>query len=104
MPLAPAAPIAARTPLAAATAPTSDVEAMVAAAPSRDNPFLTQRNRRRRAHFLLAQRQALRTADPVARAAPVATPASAAATDRSQTVYRFGSDRARPGLFKPRTS
>ena len=36
----------------------SDVEAMVAAAPSRDNPFLTQRNRRRRAHFLLAQRQA----------------------------------------------
>ena len=78
--------------------------AMVAAPPSEDNPFLTHAKRLRRARVLLAQRQAghapvMTQAQSQAQAA---TPA--AAPDRSQTVYRFGGEGARPGLLRPRTT
>lgn len=76
------------------------LEAMVAAPPSAANPFLTRRNRLRRAQFLM-ERQAHGVAEPVI---PVSEAASAAAhLDRSQTVYSFGPSKGRrAGLF-PRT-
>lgn len=89
-------------PVAARAAPADTLDAMVAAPPSPDNPFVTHRNRVRRAKFLLAQREAV--ANPAAAPAPIAARDQAPPVDRSQTVYRFGTDRARPGLFKPRTS
>ncbi|MES2158600.1 MAG: hypothetical protein V4512_12405 [Pseudomonadota bacterium] len=116
----PVAPVAV-TPVAAApvavpvarpafaTAPSASHEdatlaAMVAAPPSEDNPFLTHAKRLRRARILLAQREAGHA--PVMTQAQsqvqVATPAPA--MDRSQTVYRFGGEGARPGLLRPRTS
>ena len=77
--------------------------AMVAAPPSAENPFLTHAKRLRRARLLLAQRAAVPA--PVMTQTQsqtqVATPA--AAMDRSQTVYRFGGEAARPGILRPRT-
>ncbi|MEC3912164.1 hypothetical protein U5A82_17290 [Sphingobium sp. CR2-8] len=78
------------------------LEAMVAAAPSADNPFRTRAKRLRRAQHLIAQRQAAMVAAPAPQtmhAEPVAAPA----IDRSQTVYRFGNQDARSGFLKPRT-
>jgi hypothetical protein len=92
-----------------ATAPSASHEdatlaAMVAAPPSEDNPFLTHAKRLRRARILLAQREAghAPVMTQAQSQAQVATPAPA--MDRSQTVYRFGGEGARPGLLRPRTS
>lgn len=75
--------------------------AMVAAPPSADNPFLTQAKRVRRARFLLAQQQATAQAPMADAVAPAAAPLPT--VDRSQTVYRFGTQRSTQGFLKPRT-
>nr|MBA4770598.1 hypothetical protein [Sphingobium sp.] len=81
----------------------ADLDAMVAAPPSAENPFLTRAKRLRRARQLIAQREAAAT--PMA--APQTThaePVASAPVDRSQTVYRFGGQGASsPGFLKPRT-
>ncbi|WP_416462266.1 hypothetical protein [Sphingomonas sp. VDB2] len=59
------APVAPRSALASTSHGDATLEAMVAAAPSADNPFLTRTKRLRRAQHLLAQREAV-----VATAAP----------------------------------
>ena len=103
--LAPMVAPAARQPMGHANA---TLAAMVAAPPGADNPFLTRSKRLRRARVLLAERQS--------GAAPVPTQAQGQsqaqtqrfvsptiATDRSQTVYRFGGEGSRAGLLRPRT-
>ena len=81
----------------------STLDAMVAAPPSPENPFRTHAKRRTRAKFLLAQRQKQVQTPIVAESvAPTESPRPARAA--TQTVYRFGSDRRREGVFKPRTS
>ncbi|MDX3899058.1 MAG: hypothetical protein QHC40_00825 [Sphingobium sp.] len=100
--IAPAAPVN-TIPVArpvAADHQHGSLEAMVAAPPSAANPFLTRRNRLRRAQFLM-ERQAHGAAEP---ASPVGEAAPTAAhLDRSQTVYSFGPSKGRrAGLF-PRT-
>lgn len=100
---APAAPIAARTH--AAPVPASDydrtIAAMVAEKPSEENPFLTHAKRLRRARVLLAERT-VQDAPATAQSASVEA-AAPQQIDRSQTVYRFGNDRAPSGFLKPRT-
>lgn len=80
------------------------VEAMVAAAPDRDNPFLTRSKRAKRARFLLAQRDAAKAT--MAHTPLVADQPATRPVDRSQTVYSFGKDGGRPagGFLRPRTS
>jgi len=81
----------------------STLEAMVAAPPSAENPFRTHAKRRTRAKFLLGQRQKQGQTPMVAESvAPTESPRLAPTA--TQTVYRFGSDRRREGVFKPRTS
>ncbi len=81
------------------------LEAMVAAAPSAENPFRTRTKRLRRAHYLLAHDAERHGHAAVAAPAPQTTHAepTPAAPDRSQTVYRFGGQRSSPGFLKPRT-
>ncbi len=89
------------SPLAAADHQHGSLEAMVAAPPSAANPFLTRRNRMRRAQFLMARqaRGAMEAPSPVGEASS----APSAHLDRSQTVYSFGPSKGRrAGLF-PRT-
>ena len=99
------APAEARSPRPAPVAFShgdADLDAMVAAPPSAENPFLTRTKRLRRARQLIAQREA--AAAPMA--APQTTyaePVASAPVDRSQTVYRFGGQGATPGFLKPRT-
>ena len=81
---------------------TGSLEAMVAAPPSAENPFLTPSKRMRRARFLLAQ-QERRDAfvhSPIATPAP---PQTIHAEPQTQTVYRLGGDRGRQMGFKPQT-
>ena len=77
----------------------SSLDAMVAAPPSAENPFLTQRKRLVRARFLLAQREKGEQASAAARA-PV-PPQTIHAEPQMQTVYRMGADRNRRMTFKP---
>ncbi|CAN5210855.1 hypothetical protein BH10PSE12_BH10PSE12_37520 [soil metagenome] len=93
--------VRASAPIAADHVPAGSIEAMVAERPSTANPFLTRKNRLRRAEYLM------RTGDaPVATVAPKAEPkvTVTARIDRSNQVYDFGgvSDRRRP--FKPATT
>lgn len=100
-------PPAVREPVQLDPAMQGDIEArldaMVAAAPSPENPFKTYAKRMTRAKFLLAQQEKAQatptmtdTTDPVARRT---------AAVHTQTVYRFGSDRpGRKTLFNPRPS
>ncbi len=74
-------------PLAQA-APHGSIEQMVAAQPSAANPFLTRRNRLRRAEFLARQSEKRIVPSPVAMAPDERE-------DRSQMVYRFGKDQPR---------
>ncbi len=94
---APAAP-----PLAAGAAYGSSLEAMVAAPPSADNPFRTQRKRLARARFLLAQQEKLEQA-PYGNAPAAVPPQTIHAEPQMQTVYRMGADRNRRMSFKPQT-
>lgn len=98
-----AAPVAAAPvrPVLARTSTDADLDAMVAAPPSADNPFTTRAKRVRRAKFLLAQRQAAampRPAPQTIDAEPAAVPVR---QDRSQMVYRFGGEPVRPGTLRP---
>lgn len=96
----PAAPAPVRPVLARASAD-ADLDAMVAAPPSADNPFTTRTKRLRRAKFLLAQREAAAMPHPAPQtidAEPADVPAR---EDRSQTVYRFGGEPVRPGTLRP---
>lgn len=77
------------------------LEAMVAAPPSAANPFLTRRNRLRRAEFLLAQ-GGVRAAGTKAPAGQQAV-AAPQPVDRSQILYRFGPEKGRPAGLFPRT-
>lgn len=103
-----AAPIAepagarAPAPLAAGAAYGSSLEAMVAAPPSADNPFRTQRKRLARARFLLAQ-QEKREQAPYGDARATVPPQTIHAEPQMQTVYRMGADRNRRMSFKPQT-
>ncbi len=77
-------------------------EAMIAEAPSAANPFLTRKNRLRRANFLLAQ-----SADELVLEHPaspgVAEPnAEAKPASTVQISYAFGKNSLRPPLLKPR--
>ncbi|UZW54995.1 hypothetical protein NUH86_16215 [Sphingobium sp. JS3065] len=105
----PASPVPLMAPPAAIVPARSDedrsLEAMVAAPPSPENPFRTHAKRMTRARFLLAQQQE-RAETP---SAPVMAPADfrppeSMGPESRQTVYRFGSDRRRETVFKPRTS
>lgn len=82
------------------------LEAMVAAAPSAENPFLTRRNRLRRANFLLRNGQMPATSQA---AVPVRTAAAAAPAQQPQKapqpVYSFGGQASyRPRGWKPATT
>lgn len=79
------------------------LDAMVAAPPSPENPFRTHAKRRTRAKFLLAQRQK-QVQTPMVAESVAPTESPRLAPTATQTVYRFGSDRRREGVFKPRTS
>ena len=74
------------SPVRTNSAEHGSLESMAAAAPSRENPFLTRKNRLRRAHFLLRQQEA-----PIANAAPAEVVTAQTQTDRRQSVtYDFG--------------
>jgi hypothetical protein len=77
------------------------IEAMVAERPSPANPFLTRKNRLRRAQFLMRKAET-----PTAPLPPTAQgkPSVTVRIDRSRQVYDFGgvSNRRRP--FKPATT
>ena len=104
--LTPAPTMPLMTPLPARVAAQRDedrtLEAMVAAPPSPENPFRTHAKRMTRARFLLAQEQKQAAIPSAPVTAPVDSPRPV--TTPTQTVYRFGSDRRREGVFKPRTS
>lgn len=97
-----AEPAVARALLAAGAAYGSSLEAMVAAAPSADNPFRTHRKRLARARFLLAQQQKDERAS-FADAPAHVPPQTIHAEPQVQTVYRMGADRNRRMTFKPQT-
>jgi hypothetical protein len=105
VPVAPVSPAPVRAAAPIVTSASEEertLEAMVAAAPSQENPFLTPTKRRRRAKFLLAQREAavIRPAETDPRVAVTPEPR----IDRSQMVYSFGKGSGRSGFLKPRTS
>ncbi|HEX7782464.1 MAG TPA: hypothetical protein VF509_06630 [Sphingobium sp.] len=79
-------------PAAHAAAPSTSLEAMVAESPSAANPFLTRRNRLRRATFLLNQAETGNHAAPARQEKPVAAPQGEMVTKevRAQPVYDFG--------------
>ena len=92
------------------TAPvvSSDLEAVAAAAPTAANPFLTRRNRLRRAHFLLHREQGANTASmhEAAKAPEVATTNQSQSQRSAQPVYSFGKAPVtyRPAGWKPSTT
>ncbi|MCW2368007.1 LPXTG cell wall anchor domain-containing protein [Sphingobium sp. B11D3D] len=80
-----------------------DLEQQVAAAPSRENPFLTRKNRLRRANFLMRQ-GALPEAAPATMDRQTAeAPATQPQAPARQTVYSFGGTTVR-ATQKPRTT
>jgi hypothetical protein len=89
----------------------SDLEAMTAAAPSADNPFLTRRNRIRRANFIRryghAPHQMVQADAPLAqqKAAHVDRGQSTTTARPMQPEYDFGGAAAyRPQGRKPATT
>ena len=100
-------PVVQRAPAAAYT-PTKrapqigSLEAMAAAPPSPENPFLTHSKRMRRARFLLAQAERGDAALHSPTTAPE-PPQTIHAEPKMQTVYRLGGDRGRQMGFKPQT-
>jgi hypothetical protein len=102
------APAVARTPAYAgasdAASHHSALEAMVARAPSEENPFVTRKQRLRRAEFLLNQGHA--SAAPASAPAMADAPSrpAAAAQSAEQPVYSFGRQSSRPKGWKPATT
>ena len=81
-------------------------EAMIAAAPTAGNPFLTRKNRLRRANFMLRQEGLSESADAVKGltvAAPQAgvEPARSAQRD-TQVTYSFSKGQPRKPVFRPK--
>lgn len=79
----------------------ADLDVMVAAPPSADNPFTTRTKRMRRAKFLLAQREAAAVPHPAPQTIDAEPAPVAARENRSQTVYRFGGEGVRPSTLRP---
>lgn len=75
---------------------------MVAAPPSADNPFRTQKRRLARARFLLAQ-QGRQSARLHSGAEPSPPPQTIHAEPQMQTVYRLGSSQGSRMGYKPQT-
>lgn len=97
-----ASPMNVRTQVARTAAATAivsnDLEAMAAAAPTADNPFLTRKNRLRRANFLLHRGRGNHS-NPAAMAARTPEMAYQSQSQRSaQPVYDFG---RKPLTFRP---
>lgn len=82
------------------------LEAMAAQPPSSANPFLTRKNRLRRANFLLRQQQVDKTGDATVRTTPEAAAIEAATMPeiRTQTVHNFGRQSNVKFRFKPLTN
>lgn len=111
-------PVRAREPVMAPSAPqfargavsTGDhgLEAMAAAAPTADNPFLTRKNRLRRAHFLLRHEQGGHevAATQAAKTPEMAKAPQSQAERSAQPVYNFGKAPVtfRPAGLKPSTT
>lgn len=81
----PAAPVMAQPQ----GAPLTDLDAMIAAPPSPENPFLTHAKRKRRAMALLREREEGGADTLPASSTPVPA-ATQNQVDRSQTIYSFG--------------
>lgn len=79
-------------------------EALVAQAPSAENPFRTRKNRLRRANFLLSREGVSESSSPVrAEERAEAPSAPSAPIERPQVSYSFGSSGAlKPPVLKPR--
>jgi len=75
------------------------LEAIAAAEPSTANPFLTRKNRLRRAHFMLRQQDAPTYAD-----ARVEAPVATQEQRRPSPVYDFGGGANRRRGFRPATT
>lgn len=101
------APASSERPIAASTPEISDDlasrrEAMIAEAPSTANPFLTRKNRLRRANFLLAK-----SADELVLEQPASHSVATQRlpkkpSDAIQISYAFGKGGLRPPALKPR--
>ncbi len=65
----------------------AELEAMVAAPPSAENPFLTRKNRIRRASYILANRASLQAS---AQAPAMPVPSASQPKFKPQPVYDFG--------------
>ncbi|MCB2013536.1 MAG: hypothetical protein R3E11_01255 [Sphingobium sp.] len=83
-------------------------EAMIAAAQTADNPFLTRKNRLRRVNFMLRQEGLSESADAV-QGVTVAAPQAGIEPVRSaqrdtQVTYRFGGNAPRKPVFRPKFS
>lgn len=96
MPVVAPAPAPVRSQDAAMT----DLDAMIAAPPSPENPFLTHAKRKRRAMALLRARETGVASAPSISPRPAVAPARTPA-DRSQTVYSFGKAGGRRTDWKP---
>ncbi|MBB6122369.1 LPXTG-motif cell wall-anchored protein [Sphingobium subterraneum] len=86
-----------RQPLPASALANQSLEDMIAAPPSRENPFLTRKNRLRRAGFLLRQDNH----GDRSTAGAMSTPATAPSPDRAQ-VYTYGGKGGTSPLGRPK--
>ena len=85
----------------------SSLEAMVAEAPSAENPFLTRRKRLRRAEFLMHHGHVPEGPAMVAETVPVAAAVAARTSEQRSAVYDFGNRKPvsfRPQGWKPATT
>lgn len=92
----------------AATATDGDLDAIAAAAPTADNPFLTRKNRLRRAHFLLNHEEGgnERSATQAVKTPETAQAYQSQSQRSAQPVYNFGKAPVtfRPAGLKPSTT
>ena len=77
-------------------------EMMIAEAPSEANPFLTRKNRLRRANFLMRQDNIASPQPALSEAAAPAAAHAAKPEDATQVTYRFDGKRQRTPILKPR--
>ena len=94
-------PIAASTPEISGDL-ASRREAMIAEAPSTANPFLTRKNRLRRANFLLARNANELVLEQPSTPSVSAQSAKEKPADAIQISYAFGKNSVRPPVLKPR--
>ncbi|MEZ5655766.1 MAG: LPXTG cell wall anchor domain-containing protein [Sphingobium sp.] len=77
-------------------------EMMIAEAPSEANPFLTRKNRLRRANFLMRQDNIASPQPALSEAAAPAAAHAARPEEATQVTYRFDGKRQRTPILKPR--